>query len=211
MHLVPGGRVQLGWDGAPVELTPAERAHWSERADCTGSFEDFLALFLGPLRTVTLPPMLVERRALPIADLGIDAYVANVEDAVREAVRGGGFHLLTHDAWENAARAGTKGLFPWGDDWPPGEPYESLTTFAGHKEPNALGLHLLSNPYEVEIVEERDAVRGGDGGVALCGGRPHPEAWYSFALAFRYPRSLWEDVVAEMFEGACIRRALSLD
>jgi hypothetical protein len=84
------------------------------------------------------------------------------------------------------------------------------TTFVRHQEPNALGIRLLSDPYKVELVEERDAVRGGDGGTAVCGGRPHPEVWYSFALAFRYPRSLWEDVVSEMHEGAYVRRALRL-
>jgi hypothetical protein len=210
MHLVPGGRVELGWDGAPAKLTAAERARWSEHSDHAGSFEDFLAQFLGPRRIATLGPMLVERAPLPITDLGIDPYAKNVEDLVRDVVRASGFRLLTHDAWENAARAGTTTLFPWGDDWPPGEPYGSLTTFVGHKEPNAIGLRFLWDPYDVELVEERDAVRGGDGGTAVCGGRPHPEAWYSFALAFRYPRSLWEDVVPEMHERAHFRRALLL-
>jgi hypothetical protein len=134
----------------------------------------------------------------------------NVEDVVRDAVRTRGFLLLNHDGRENAARAGATTLFPWGDDWPPGEPYGSLTTFVRHKEPNALGLRLLSDPYDVELVEESDAVCGGDGGTAVCGGRPHPEAWYSFALAFRYPRSLWEEVVSEMYERAYVRRALCL-
>jgi hypothetical protein len=210
MHLVPGGRVELGWNGSPTALTPAERAEWSQQSDYEGSFEELLCRFLGPRRIATLAPMLVERAPLAITELGIDPYLENVEDAVRDAVRARGFRLLTHDAWENAARAGTTTLFPWGDDWPSGEPYESLTPFEGHRKPNALGLRLLSDPYDVEIVEERDAVRGGDGGSAVCGGRPHPEAWYSFALAFRYPRFLWEDVVPEMYERAHVRRALWL-
>jgi hypothetical protein len=210
MHLVPGGRVELGWDGAAAKLTRAQREEWSEHSDLEGSFEDFLALFLGPRRVATLAPMLVERTPLPITDFGIDPYVKNVEQVVGDVVRASGFRLPTDDAWENAARAGTTTLFPWGEDWPPGEPYGALTTFAGHTKPNALGLKLLSDPYDVELVEERDAVRGGDGGTAVCGGRPHPEAWYSFALAFRYPRSLWEDVVSEMCERAHVRRALLL-
>jgi hypothetical protein len=210
MHLVPGGRVELGWDGAPAKLTPAERAQWSDHSDYDGSFEEFLAMFLGPQRIATLGPMLVERTPVLITDLGIDPYVENVENVVRDVVRASGFRLLTDDAWENAARAGTTTLFPWGDDWPSGEPYGALTTFTGHKEPNALGLRLLLDPYDVELVEERDAVRGGDGGTAICGGRPQPEAWYSFALAFRYPRAHWEDVVAEMCERAHVRRALLL-
>jgi hypothetical protein len=211
MHLVPGGRVEVGWDGAPAKLTEAERAKWSEQSDFDGSFEELLSMFMGSRRTTTVAPVLVERSPLPITELGIDPYLENVEDAVRDAVRARGFRLLTHDAWENAAGAGTTTLFRWGDDWPPGEPYGSLTAFEGHREPNALGLRLLSDPYDVEIVEERDAVRGGDGGSAICGGRPPPEAWYSFALAFRYPRSFWEDVVAEMYERAYVRRALWLD
>jgi hypothetical protein len=209
MQLVPGGRVELGWDGGRVQLSSRERELWCEQADFSGSFEDFLGMFLGPRRTVSLAPMLVERTPFPIADLGIDPGVARVEDLVRDAVGDGGFLLLTHDAWENAARAGTTTLFPWGEQWPPGEP--GRTKFALHKEPNALGLRLISDPYQVELVEERDAVRGGDGGTAVCGGRPHPEAWYSFALAFRYPRSHWEDVVSELYEVASVRRGLRLD
>jgi hypothetical protein len=80
MHLVPGGQVELGWDRIPVKLTAAERAHWSECADYAGSFEDFLALFLGPRHIVKLAPMLVERTPFPITDLEIDPYVENVED-----------------------------------------------------------------------------------------------------------------------------------
>ena len=210
MHLVPGGQVELGWDGAPAKITAAERAQWSKHADYPGSFEDFLALYLVPRRNPTVAPMLVERTPVRITELGIDPYVKNVEDAVRDVVRAAGFGILSHDAWENAARAGTTSLFPWGDDWPSGEPYGALTTFAGHLAPNALGLRLLSDPYDVELVDERDAVHGGDGGTAVCGGRPPPEAWYSFALSFRYPRSFWENVVQEMHERAHVRRVLPL-
>jgi hypothetical protein len=208
MCLVPGGQIAVGWDGAPVNLTPARREHWSEHAEFDGSFEDLLGTFFAPQRIVTVPPLLVERTPVSVGHLGVDCGTRELEDAVRSTVHATGFVLLTHDSWENAARAGVTTLFPWGDEWPEGVPHKGSTTFTRHELPNALGLQLLADPYNVEIVAERDAVRGGDGGTALCGGRPPPEPWYTFAFAFRHPRSLWDDVVGEMFERAYVRRAL---
>lgn len=127
-----------------------------------------------------------------------------------------GFRLPTNDEWEVAMRAGVSTLFAWGNTWPDGagpesaDPYRGSTTFSPHKKPNALGIVPLTNPYETEFVAERNWLRAGDGGSAVCGNRPAPEAWYSFALAFQWPRDLWADVVPETFEQGFVRRALSL-
>ena len=113
-------------------------------------------------------------------------------------------------------RAGVSTLFAWGNTWPEGagpesaDPYRGSTTFGAHTTPNALGIVPRTNPYEAEIVAELNWLRAGDGGSAVCGGRPAPEAWYSFALAFQLPRELWADVVSESFEQAFVRRVLSL-
>jgi hypothetical protein len=211
MLLVPGGTVELGWDGSPVKLTPVQRSDWASQAQSRVSFDEFLRAFLSPQRVVTLPSMLLEIAPRAVEEVGMDDAVEDLEDALHAAIAADGFRLPTHDEWENAARAGTRTLFRWGDDWPDGVPYRDLTSFDAHKRPNPLGLELLANPYDVEIVAERDGVHGGDGGVAVCGDRPHPEPWYSFALAFRHPRSLWHDLVPEMFERAFVRRALVLN
>ena len=207
LALVPGGTIALGWDGRRTALEPKRRALWMKHADFAGSFEDFLRTYLGPARSVSLPPMLVELTGVAVStfELGADP-----EKSVRDAVAASGFRLLSSDEWENAARAGVTTLFPWGNDWPAGEPVAELTRFRGHLEANRLGIERSSDPYQVEVLGEDACVRGGDGGTALGGGRPPPEAWYSFALAFQYPRALWEDVLPELYEQAIVRRALSL-
>jgi hypothetical protein len=206
--LVPGGAVELGWDGRPVALTAAQRRTWM--ADpVEESFEAFLRDYLGERRRVTLPPLLVEITPQAVSEL-VGANVADPEAAVVDAIADEGFRLLTSDEWENAARAGATTMFRWGDTWPDGVPVEGGTAFTAHTLPGALGLAWLDDPSLVEVVAGGGCVRGGDGGAAVCGARPPPEAWYSCALAFEYPRLAWEDVIIELFEDAHVRRALSL-
>lgn len=210
LALVPGGSCQLGWDGSTTAVTLAQRTEWDANADFAGGFEKFLRYYLGPARTVDVPAFLLERSAVPVADLGIDPYDDDAENAVRVAVSSSGFRLPSNDEWEVAMRAGVHTLFAWGDAWPDLDPYPAPTAFSAHTRPNALGIVPRSNPYETEVVSERDWLRGGDGGAAVCGGRPVPEAWYSFALAFQLPRELWGDCVPETFEQAFVRRAIPL-
>ena len=210
LALVPGGEVTLGWDGSELSLDADRRASWIAEAEVEeDSFEAFLRMYLGPRRTVTLAPFLVETTASPTEEFVRDKD-ADVETHVRSVIASDGFRLLTNDEWEAAARAGTSTVFAWGDEWPDGAPYFTDTTWTRHREPNALGLVLGDDPYAPEIVDELEWLRHGDGGTAVCGGRPSPEAWYSFALAFQYPRALWEDVVTETYETTRVRRALSL-
>jgi hypothetical protein len=208
MVLVPGGATQLGWDGAPVRLDAEARAAWDAQAAKRGSFETFLRPFLGPRRTVTLAPFLIELSPTAVAELFDPYAVGDPEIELRARIAGEGLRLPTSDEWEHAARAGASSVFRWGDEWPDGVPYGRGTSFRAHTERNRLGLRFPSSPYEVEVVAERDHVRAGDGGCAICGAAPAPEAWYSFALAFRWPRALWEDDVVELFESARVRRAL---
>jgi hypothetical protein len=205
--LVPGGAVELGWDGRPVALTPAQRQAWAA-AGGDESFEAFLRDYLGPHRWVTLSPLLVEITAQLVTEI-VGANVADPERALLHALDDEGFRLLTSDEWENAARAGATTMFRWGDTWPDGVPIDGGTPFTAHTLPGPLGLAWLDDPSFVEVVAGGTCVRGGDGGAALAGGRPS-EAWYSFALAFEYPREAWEDVDIELFEAAHVRRALSL-
>lgn len=209
MVLVPGGVVTLGWDGREVALDPAARARWSAESESgVGSFEEYLRHFLEPARTVTLAPFLLERSPAHVEELFDPYEVDDPEEELRTRIAAEGFRLPSGDEWEHAVRAGASGLFPWGDEWPSGIPHGRETSFRGHEESSRLGLELLADPYQVEIVAERDHVRGGDGGTAICGGQPWPAAWVSFALAFRWPRTAWEGVVAELFETAHVRRAL---
>lgn len=212
--LVPGGKVTLGWDGKKIALDAGRRERWADEDDVGyASFEAFLRGYLGRPRTVKLAPFLAETtagRAKAYAPRGNVDACDDVAAEVRAAIAQQGFRLLTNDEWEAAARAGATTLFAWGDAWPDGEPGARSTKFRRHREPNALGLAFGDNPYQPEFVAEPNVVRHGDGGSALCGGQPNPEAWYSFALAFQYPRKLWEDAVTEMYAEGRVRRALSL-
>jgi hypothetical protein len=56
--------------------------------------------------------------------------------------------------------------------------------WALHRLPNALGLHIASNPYDGELVAESDVLRGGDGGFATCGGIGFFLGWLPLATAY---------------------------
>lgn len=227
--LVPGGRVTLGWDRKDVALTSMQRAAWNQANDDPAfvRFEQLLDLYFTRLREVALDPLLVEEEpseALPHIDAEEERGELEAADAVdaaqaaqatcqlllERAVAREGFRLLSSDEWEHACRGGSARLFRWGDEWPRGIPYGNSTDFTAHRAPNGFGLRMVSDPYQVECVAGGAVFRGGDGGGAVCGGRPQPEPWYSFASAFSYPVVLVGEDMDVLFETAVVRRALSL-
>lgn len=209
LALVPGGTFTLGWDGTLAGLDRERREAW-ERSDELGqSFDGMLRMYLGPRRTANLAPFLIETTSQPASSFIVDAG-EDVELHMRSVLLSDGWRLATNDEWEAAARAGNPAMFSWGDEWPDGSPYGTETHWKKHRDPNPHGIVYGIDPYQPELVHETAWLRHGDGGVAVCGGRPSPEAWYSFAHAFQYPRTLWEDLVAETYESARVRRVLSL-
>ncbi len=121
-----------------------------------------------------------------------------------------GFRLPSSDEWEYACSAGACTLFRWADDCPlrrlPVLDYEDEPDSAWdlHERPNAFGLRFSGNPYDWEICDEPGLMRGGDGGVAICGGEGPVAAWTALATAFAWR---WED---DKLFGAHLRRAYSL-
>ncbi len=215
--LVPGGRMTLGWNRKDVALTSLQRSAWTQANDDPAyiRFEQFLDVYYTPQREVTLDPLLVEVEPRPALDYIDDELERGDEDAslqtlLERAVERSGMRLPTSDEWEHACRGGSRRLFRWGDEWPRGIPHGGSTDFMGHRVPNGFGLSMVSDPYQVECIAGGMEFRGGDGGGAVCGGRPQPEPWYSFASAFSYPLKFVAEDVDEFCEAAVVRRVLSL-
>ncbi|HLV97302.1 MAG TPA: hypothetical protein VKT82_01375 [Ktedonobacterales bacterium] len=59
-----------------------------------------------------------------------------------------------------------------------------------HMRPNAFGLVIAADPYQVEFTAELGLLRGGDGGVALHHGGGRLVQWLTLASAywFRWPK-----------------------
>jgi len=53
-----------------------------------------------------------------------------------------------------------------------------------HREPNAFGLIIASDPYKSELVAEAGVTRGGDGGGTICGGAGYFAGGLTLATAF---------------------------
>jgi hypothetical protein len=216
--LVPGATAALGWDGAPLSIEPARRTTWASGAEemwgVTSEFEDHVRDVMTASRAVAIPALLVELEPSPALDYIEDEALENedleLHDALVAAVAVDGFRLPSSDEWEYLCRGGSAALFRWGDTWPDGEPFANDTTFDLHRFPNGFGLTMIDNPYQVECVLDEDVYCGGDGGSILCGGAPSPEAWTTFASAYRLPVSQVEDCLEELFEEAYARRVFEI-
>jgi hypothetical protein len=148
-----------------------------------------------------------------------------------------GFRFPTSDEWEYANGAGASTLFRWGDHVPcdrypiyvgraeaaweeEGDPFEdepdssdepSVSDWAIHRQPNAFGLLVASNPYESELVAEIGLTRGGDGGVLICGGTGFFISWLTLATAYYEEHSCNYDPTEPVSPGYTIcRRVLDL-
>jgi hypothetical protein len=121
-----------------------------------------------------------------------------------------GFRFPTPDEWEYACGAGAPTLFRWGDHVPcdrcpidisPAEaewrkqsvlshgkleyPAEGFTPdWDRHRQPNAFGLSIASNPYHYELTSEIGLTRGGDGGSMIHGGVGNFVEWLTLATAY---------------------------
>ena len=78
--------------------------------------------------------------------------------------------------------------------------------------PNAFGLHIAENSYDMEWCRPPDQWRGGDGGSATCGCEGEAMVWATLATAFACPIPIeveGKDILDSQMFGR-VRRALPL-
>lgn len=183
------------------ELSEKERGKWeqalqwaeeelSEEKEKIQSWEDYRKELLADLdactsllRTVDIPPMLVERLAWSTLE--------EIEPP---------FSLPTEDEWEYLCSCGNHTLFPWGDT------LELEPIYNEDLDPdvkNAFGL-IIGGGCQAERVSASSPwmLKGDDGGCALCGGEGDRAAFpYSPYFQYDFPRYPWntdEEMEAEM-------------
>lgn len=156
------------------------------------------ALGLDPGRSITLfeDPLLRVRKLADGQHQAERAPAHLTHQMVTAALATEGFRLPTSDEWSLLCGAGAPTLFRWGDHapcdryptddqpterayqhqkeraatWPEGAWPHFARDWRPHQQPNLFGLQIAQNPYKQELVDEPDQLRGGDGGVATCGG-----------------------------------------
>jgi hypothetical protein len=97
-----------------------------------------------------------------------------------------GFRFPGVDEWEHLCGAGADTLFRWGDHAPCDcYPVGSRSAHQNiHRQPNAFGLSIASDPYKMELTSTAGTTRGGDGGNAVCGGVGFFVGWLTLATAY---------------------------
>lgn len=183
--LLPGqSNALLGYDRSrPYEANQAQLSDWQIVHDEFGcTIDEYLDECLGPLRRVTIRPLLIEtvaRRFAYAQDGGNQA-----EGCPRvQSECGDGFRLPTPDEWEYACAAGSRTLFRWGNDCPVSNSCRD-TEFTLHKKPNAFGVTMNSSTYDCELCQG-PTFRGGDGGGSVCGGIGNIITWFPLASSFQ--------------------------
>ena len=99
-----------------------------------------------------------------------------------------GFRVLTEDEWEWSAGGGSQGLYRWGNALPIDELAPGQDLDGEKKElrrANGFGLWIGQDPYCLEHCV--GWLKGGDGGVAWCGGEGAIRIWASLMLPRRFP------------------------
>jgi hypothetical protein len=125
-----------------------------------------------------------------------------------------GFRFPTSDEWEYACGGGAPTLFRWGDHVPC-DRYPTDKGFTSdwncHREPNAFGLSIASDPYKYELVSEIGVTRGGDGGGMICGGIGFFVGWLTLATAYFEEHSCRHEAAKPVCAGFTFgRRVLEL-
>lgn len=189
--LVPGGNVQLGWNGVKCKLGVPRRRAWAEACDEHDEPEAWLTSFGSPVRTVPLAPFLA-----PVEPSDGHALVARTRDdaavdalqQVRAMLAAEGLDLPSPDEAEHLHAGGRRTVFPWGLVWP-GDGGEA-------EDVGPFGARLGFDPERAEATSDPDVWRSG--GLPAKG--PVIEAWAApsvrLDLRQREESGRWRELLA---------------
>lgn len=142
-----------------------------------------------------------------------------------------GFRFPSSDEWEYACAAGSRTLFYWGNtpfdqdghtwDYAHTRKMKVATHWGDNAYPNpwttyidaplnAFGLAMVTNSYLCEWCAESQIMRGGDGGVAACGGEGRLAGCLSSASSYVYQSDNEEQYRTGFFYPGYVRRLFDL-
>lgn len=221
--LIPGGPATLGYDtGKPFIPTQNDLDSWEE--DCHEfpnialkypNLESYIEQILTPLRQVTFQPFLLETTATNLTPWVLDPVRGGYHmtwvsyPQTQERITRDGFQFPTSDEWEYACSAGARTLWRWGDECSLVRlrTKETHLQWDLHLRPNAFGLLIAADPYNIELTNEMGVFRGGDGGSALHAGGGRLSCWLTLASSYRSGR---QRVPKPDMHTAFLRRAYSI-
>ena len=161
------------------------------------TWNEHLSQCLSPLRTADIGDMIVERDSRYLEE---DA--ASLDQAVR-SLKKGAFTLPTEDEWEYLCNGGARTLFRWGDTledilteiYNIGTCQENTASILN--QPNMLGLYITYDSYKIEIIDDLQYKKGGDGGCSLCGGDGAIYVLPCYTAFYRDPIHEYESVLSK--------------
>ncbi|MBY8981803.1 MAG: hypothetical protein KGD57_02575 [Candidatus Lokiarchaeota archaeon] len=196
--LIPGKIVVLGYNpNKKYDFTNDQLADWAKTANeyDLPPIIDFLREISSPFRKKKISPFLIETESKVLGLTLLKGGGNKVENVTYSQVKENmedGFRFLTSDEWEYACSGGANTLFRWGDNCPIDQlpilydmfEDRDIIPFTLHKKLNSFGLKIAFDPYIKEFTEEKEILRGGDGGITICGGMGAFIAWIPLASAY---------------------------
>lgn len=190
---VPGDTVTLGWDDTVKDVNEYTRQGFEYMLKCLGEEMDidkYLSIHTSPIRKTTIKPMLVERDYFQLGSIFYDDIT---DENILHSLDVQGLAIPTLNEWEYLCSCGSRKLFPWGNDFNKDMHFKYFSSRGSEpsyilEQPNLFGLFIGYDPYEQELVRTEInnslVIKGGDGGVNICGGMGVVAGYFSCSPYF---------------------------